>query len=97
MATSADLHERIIGQNLPKRFLANVERNGSVEVLNWKNSAGDWESKTLVEMAEDNRWGALRIQGALKYIGHPVSHQTVLNILKRHGVHPSPNRIADDS
>jgi len=51
----------------------------------------------IVEMAEDNRWGALRIQGALKHIGHPVSHQTVLNVLKRHGVHPSPNRIADDS
>ena len=51
----------------------------------------------IVEIAEDNRWGALRIQGALKHIGHPVSHQTVLNILKRHGVHPSPNRIADDS
>ena len=51
----------------------------------------------IVAMAEDNCWGALRIQGALKYIGHPVSNQTVLNVLKRHGVHPSPNRIADDS
>ncbi|MDA1245232.1 MAG: helix-turn-helix domain-containing protein, partial [Proteobacteria bacterium] len=36
----------------------------------------------IVEMAEDNRWGALRIQGALKHIGHIVSHQTVLNVLK---------------
>jgi hypothetical protein len=53
MTTSADLHERIVGQNLPKRFLANVERNGGVEVLNWKNSAGDWESKTLAAMADD--------------------------------------------
>ena len=51
----------------------------------------------IVEMAEDNRWGALRIQGALKHIGHKVSHQTVLNVLKRHVLHPSPNRIADDS
>jgi putative transposase len=51
----------------------------------------------IIEMAEDNRWGALRIQGALKHIGHTVSHQTVLNVLKRHGLHPSPYRIADDS
>lgn len=51
----------------------------------------------IVEMAEDNRWGALRIQGALKHVGYTVSHQTVLNVLKRHGLHPSPNRIADDS
>ena len=43
------------------------------------------------------RWGALRIQGALEHIGHIVSHQTVLNVLKRHGLHPSPNRDPDDS
>ncbi len=41
--------------------------------------------------------GALRIQGALKHIGHTVSHQTVLNVLKRRGLHPSPTRIADES
>ena len=51
----------------------------------------------IVAMAEDNCWGALRIQGALKHIGHTVSHQTVLNVLKRHGLHPSPCRIADNS
>ena len=51
----------------------------------------------IVQMAEDNRRGALRIQGALQHIVHTVSHQTVLNVLKRHGLHPSPNRIADDS
>ena len=51
----------------------------------------------VVEMAEDNRWGALRIQGGLKHIGHIVSHQTVLNVLKRRGLYPSPNRVADDS
>ncbi|MDA8921120.1 integrase core domain-containing protein [Gammaproteobacteria bacterium] len=51
----------------------------------------------IVALAEDNCWGALRIQGALKHIGHTVSHQTVLNVLKRHGLHPSPYRIADNS
>ena len=54
-------------------------------------------ARIIIEMAEDNRWGALRIQGALKHLGHAVSHQTVLNVLKRQALHPSPNRVADDS
>ena len=36
MTTSQDLHERIEGQNLATRFLANVARNGDVEVIRWK-------------------------------------------------------------
>ena len=83
MATSADLHERIIGQNLPKRFLANVERNGSVEVLNWKNSAGDWESKTLVEMAEDTA----RLTAALKDLGVSAGDTVVMMIRNRQEFH----------
>ena len=38
MPTSQDLHDRIAGQNVPKRFLANVARNGSTTVLEWKDS-----------------------------------------------------------
>ena len=51
----------------------------------------------IVDMAENNRWGALRIKGSLKHIGHDVSHQTVINVLKRHGLRPSPSREHDDS
>jgi len=47
----------------------------------------------IVAMAEDNCWGALRIQGALKHIGHTVSHQTLLSVLKKHGLQPSPYRL----
>ena len=40
-------------------------------------------------MAQRGRsWGAKRIQGALKHIGIELSHQTVLNVLRRHGVEP---------
>ena len=83
MTTSADLHERIVGQNLPKRFLTNVERNGSIEVLNWKNSAGDWESKTLTEMAEDTA----RLTAALKDLGVGAGDTVVMMIRNRQEFH----------
>jgi long-chain acyl-CoA synthetase len=51
-STSQDLYDRIAGQNVPKRFLANVERNGPTKVLSWKNAAGDWESATLNDVAD---------------------------------------------
>jgi len=83
MTTSADLHERIVGQNLPKRFLTNVERNGSIEVLNWKNSAGDWESKTLAEMADDTA----RLTAALKDLGVGAGDTDVMMIRNRQEFH----------
>jgi len=83
MTTSADLHERIVGQNLPKRFLTNVERNGSIEVLNWKNSAGDWESKTLAEMADDTA----RLTAALKDLGVGAGDTVVMMIRNRQEFH----------
>lgn len=30
--------------------------------------------------------------GALRNLGHEVSHQTVANLLKRHGIAPAPER-----
>ncbi len=50
--SSQDLYDRIAGQNIPKRFLANVVRNGATTVLRWKNDEGDWESATLNEVAD---------------------------------------------
>ena len=45
--------------------------------------------RLILEMAQRGRsWGAKRIQGALKHIGIELSHQTVLNVLRRHGVEP---------
>src|SRR5262249_342218 len=46
-----------------------------------------------VRIAEENRsWGYRRIQGALANLGYDVAHNTVRNILKRHGIEPAPQR-----
>ncbi len=52
MTTSQDLYDRIAGQNLAIRYLANVERNGDVEVVRWKDADGAWQSWTLNELTE---------------------------------------------
>ena len=47
----------------------------------------------VVRMATENRdWGYRRIQGALANLGHEVARSTVANILKEHGLEPSPER-----
>ncbi len=47
----------------------------------------------VVRMARDNhRWGYTRIQGALANVGHRVSRGTVINIMKRNGIDPAPER-----
>jgi long-chain acyl-CoA synthetase len=52
MTTSQELHDRIAGSNLAKRFLANLERNGSVETVRWKAPDGSWQSWTLQDLAD---------------------------------------------
>jgi len=52
MTTSQDLHARIDGQNLAKRYLANAARNASVEAVRWKDADGAWRSWTLAELTE---------------------------------------------
>jgi hypothetical protein len=47
----------------------------------------------VIRMARENSgWGYDRIVGALANLGHRLSHQTVKNILCRHGIAPSPKR-----
>ncbi|MEP4651617.1 MAG: AMP-dependent synthetase/ligase [Ilumatobacter sp.] len=83
MTTSADLYERMAGRNLPQRFLENVERNGSVEVVNWKNSAGDWVSRTLDELADD----AARLVTSLQDLGVGKGDKVVMMIRNRQEFH----------
>jgi len=46
----------------------------------------------LTMVRENPTWGYRRIVEALSEIGHTVSHQTVKNILKEHGMDPAPDR-----
>ena len=47
--------------------------------------------RLILEMAQrGHSWGAKRIQGALLHVGIKIAHQTVLNVLRRHGVNPVP-------
>ncbi len=41
---------------------------------------------------ENSTWGYDRIQGALANVGYHISDQTVGNVLKRHGIEPTPDR-----
>ena len=48
----------------------------------------------VTRMAEENRnWGYRRIQGALANLGHLLAHNTIADILRRHGIEPAPERI----
>ena len=50
-------------------------------------------SALVVRMAQENRyWGYRRIQGALANLGHDLAHNTIRNILKKHGIEPSAER-----
>jgi putative transposase len=53
-------------------------------------------SELVGRMARENSgWGYDRIVGALLNLGFKVSHQTVGNILRRHGIPPAPKRSAN--
>lgn len=83
MTTSQDLTDRIDGKNLPKRFLANVERNGGVEVVNWKTPSGEWASKTLSDIADDTA----RLTTSLKDLGVGKGDTVVLMMKNRQEFH----------
>jgi len=45
--------------------------------------------RLVVRMAEENPiWGYMRIQGALRNVGHRVDRSTIARILKAHGLPP---------
>ena len=56
-------------------------------------SPGKTIEDLVLQFARENRtWGYRRIVGALSNLGHEVSHRTVANVLKRHGLSPAPER-----
>jgi long-chain acyl-CoA synthetase len=82
--TSQDIHDRIVGQNIPKRFLANVERNGSLTAIRWKNSTGGWSSITFDELADQ----VARLAAGLADLGVGHGVRVVMMISNRHEFHP---------
>ncbi len=81
--TSQELDARIVGQNIPKRFLANLERNADVDVLTWQTSTGEWATKNLREVAEDTA----RLTAALKDLGVGHGDKVVLMLANRQEFH----------
>jgi putative transposase len=46
----------------------------------------------VLRLARENDWGCERIEGELLKLGYTISHETVSNILERHGIPPAPER-----
>lgn len=46
----------------------------------------------VLQLARENRWGDDRITGELKKLGYRISHETVRQILRRHGIPRVPQR-----
>jgi putative transposase len=58
----------------------------------------DKEIEQLVlRLARENDWGYERIEGELIKLGVTISHETVGNILQRHGIPPAPERAPSPS
>jgi putative transposase len=57
-----------------------------------RSTAKEIEELVLQFARENRSWGYRRIVAALSNLGHQVSHQTVANVLKRHGLGPAPER-----
>lgn len=48
---------------------------------------------SILRFADENpTWGYDRIQGALKNLGYQIADSTVANVLKAHGIGPTPDR-----
>ena len=77
-------HRRLIAKKFDGSKHRAYEKNGSTK---------DKIEELVLQFARENRtWGYRRIMGALRNLGHDVSHQTVANLLKRHGIAPAPER-----
>ncbi len=83
MKTAPELDEAIAGQTVATRFLANLERNADVEVLRWKDGSGDWNVRTLAQLADD----VARLAGGLRAHGIGKGDRVVLMLANRPEFH----------
>ena len=77
-------HRRLIA----KKFDGSRNR----QAVEPRSTAKEIEELVFQFAGENRSWGYQRIVGALSNLGHQVSHQTVANLLKRHGLEPAPER-----
>jgi hypothetical protein len=78
-------HRRLVA----KKFDGSKKNRARVE----PSPKGEAIQELVLRLARDNgHWGYRRIAGALRNLGHEVSHQTVANILKGYGIQPAPER-----
>ncbi|MFN3254147.1 MAG: AMP-dependent synthetase/ligase [Ilumatobacter sp.] len=82
--TSQDIHDRIVGDNIPKRFLRNVAANGSLTALRWRDSAGGWQTSTFDDLADT----AARLAAGLRDLGVGPGDRVVMMIANRPEFHP---------
>ena len=75
-----------------KKFDGSLNRTKNV---GRKKIEKEIEELVLKFARENSSWGYDRICGALKNLGHNISDESVGNILKKHGVLPSPDRDRD--
>src|SRR5204863_133259 len=50
-----------------------------------------------IQLAQENPWGAGRIEGELRKLGYQITERTILNILKRQGIPTQPTRKPGDN
>ena len=72
--------------------LSDGERATLAEIGKPLRRKGEIEDLVVRLARENSGWGYDRMVGALVNLGHPVSDQTVGNILRRHGIAPVPER-----
>ena len=83
--------ETILGWH--RRLIAKKFDGSKKRPLGKAGSTSGEIEELVVRLAQKSRcWGYRRIAGALSNLGYQVSHQTVANVLKRHGIAPAPER-----
>jgi hypothetical protein len=83
--------ETILGWH--RRLIAKKFDGSKNRSLAGRPTTGPSIKDLVLQLARENRsWGYRRIVGALRNLGHEVSHQTVANVLKRYGLGPAPER-----
>jgi transposase len=76
-----------------RKFIANKFDGSRFRQRVGRPRINEEAERLVLQMAKENpSWGYDRIVGALKNLGHQLSHQTVGNILRRHALSPAPKR-----